>query len=124
MWRLSIVSGEEGASLVEAVIATALVGLALVFTLSAVSVGARTLALVSGRATAESLARSQMEYVKAQAYLPAPASYPTLTPPAGYSVSAEASAVAGADADIQLITVIVTHGGEEVLRLEGYKVNR
>lgn len=108
----------------EAVVATALVGLALVFALSALSVGARTVARVEERTTAEALARSQMEYAQAQTYLTAPASYPTLTAPQGYSVSAEAAVVAGADANIQKLTVVVRHGSNEVARLEGYKVNR
>jgi len=124
MGRPSFFSREGGSGLVEAVVATALVGLALVFALSALSVAARAVARVSERTAAEALARSQMEYAQAQTYLPAPASYPTLAPPQGYSVSAEASSVPGGDASIQRLSVTVRHGGNEVVRLERYKVNR
>jgi hypothetical protein len=75
------------------------------------------------RTTAENLARAQMEYTKALAYLPAPSSYATISAPGGYSISAVASAISGRDADIEKVTVTVTGGGSSFV-LEDFKMDR
>ena len=116
---------EEGAGLIEVLVASAIVGMAFVALLGAVSTGARAVNRADRRFTTESLARSQMEYTKAQEYRLAPDTYDTFSPlPAGYSVVAEASAISGRDADVQMITVTVSHKGEAVYVLEDFKANR
>ena len=65
-----------------------------------------------------------MELTKAAAFDAAPYTYPTVTPPSGYAVSATASSISGGDARIELITVQVTKDAAAVYTLEGYKVDR
>ncbi len=123
---LRAAEGEEGVGLVEVLVAVAILGTAVVALLAAVSTGSLGVASSDERVTAANLARSQLEYVKSQPYAAAPAAYATVTPPAGYSVSAEATSITDppADALIQKITVTVARDGETVLTVEDYKVDR
>ena len=76
--------GQEGVGLVEVLVAVAILGLTLVVLLAAISTGSVGVATTEERVTAENLARSQLEYTKSQPYVAVPASYATVTPPAGY----------------------------------------
>lgn len=60
--------GSRGFTLIEVTIAIALLGIIAVTILTALSTASVALIIADRRATAESLARSQMEYVKNQAY--------------------------------------------------------
>jgi prepilin-type N-terminal cleavage/methylation domain-containing protein len=60
---------EKGFSLVEVIIAIALIGIIAVAFLGALATGSRAIFIADERATAESLARTQMEYVKNQDYV-------------------------------------------------------
>ena len=116
---------EKGTGLIEVLVASAIVGMAFVALLGALSTGALAVNKADRRFTAENLARSQMEYTKAQEYQVAPAYYDVMSPlPDGYSIVAEASAISGRDDDVQKITVTVSHKGEAVYVLEDLKVNR
>ncbi len=117
-------NGEEGVGLVETLVAVAILGTTLVVLIAAISTGSIGVATTEERVTAENLARSQLEYTKSQTYVTAPASYATVTPPAGYAVSAEAASIPGADSSIQQITVTVTRGSETLLTVEDFKVDR
>lgn len=119
-----LLNDESGIGVVEELVAVAILGVlvvALVGALSTGSLGARTMSL---EVTARNIAVAQMEQTKNQSYLAPPATYPTITPPANWSVSATASAVAGRDSNIEKVTVTVSLQGNSYLTLEGYKVNR
>jgi len=60
--------GSRGFTLIEVTIAIALLGIIAVTILTALSTASMALIIADRRATAESLARSQMEYVKTQGY--------------------------------------------------------
>jgi Tfp pilus assembly protein PilV len=120
----TVVDGQAGVGLVETLIAVAILSVTLVALLAAISTGSRGVAITEERVTAENLARSQMEYAKSEPYLTAPASYATVTPPAGYTVSAEATSIPGGDSFIQKITVTVARDGVTLLTVEDYKVDR
>ncbi len=60
--------GSPGFTLIEVTIAIALLGIIAVTILTALSTASAALIIADRRATAESLARSQMEYVKNQGY--------------------------------------------------------
>ncbi len=122
--RRVVAGGQEGVGLVETLVAVAILGVTLVTLLAAISTGSIGVATTEERVTAENLARSQLEYTKSQPYLTAPASYPTVTPPAGYAVSAEATSIPGGDSSIQKITVTVTRGSETLITVEDFKVDR
>ena len=120
-----ILCGEAGLSLVESLVATAIVSLTVVAILSGFSTGSMALLKTDQRVTAEYLARSQMEDIKNQIYLPAPASYIMISPlPAGYSISAQAALISGRDTEIQKVTVTVQNNGNDLLTLQGFKLNQ
>jgi prepilin-type N-terminal cleavage/methylation domain-containing protein len=114
---------EKGFTLIEVLVALAITGLVVVAFLTAMSVASKANIITNERTTAESLARSQMEYVKS---LPFDGSYDPLVPQdyldAGYTVPP--IDVAERQTGLQKITVIVQHHGNDVLTLEDYKVDR
>ena len=118
------VRSEAGIGLVEVLVATAILALTLVAFLSALSTGSLGVGTSEERVVAENLARSQLEYTKSQAYLAPPASYATVTPPAGFSVSADATSIAEGDSAVQRVTVTVSRGSDTLLVIEDFKVDR
>jgi Tfp pilus assembly protein PilV len=115
---------ERGVTLVENLVAVAILGSALVVFLGGMSTGLISTTQSDRLSTAHELARSQMEFTKADAFSAAPHTYATVTPPSGYGVTAAASAISGGDASIELVTVQVTKDSVVVYSLEGYKVDR
>jgi prepilin-type N-terminal cleavage/methylation domain-containing protein len=124
--------GSRGFTLIEIVIAIALVGIIAVAILNSLSTASLALILADERATAESLARSQMEYTKNSPYdLRDPPQYPLIDIPDGYiGYSIEVDAVRldpeedGTDDDdgIQKITVTVSRNDKMLVTLENYKL--
>ena len=64
----SLLKNEEGISLIEVLVALAILALIGVGFLSALATSSKAIIIADTRTTAESLARSQMEYVKDQPY--------------------------------------------------------
>jgi Tfp pilus assembly protein PilV len=115
---------ELGSTMIEVLLSLALLAMVVCGLMTGLSSTSISSGVVQVQATADSLARSQMEYVRSLPYQVAPATYPTLTPPSGYAVTAQALPVAGTDDQIQEVAVTVTSGGKSVLILEGMKMNR
>jgi type II secretory pathway pseudopilin PulG len=116
--------GETGVTLVESLVAIALLGgvvLTLVLTMSG---GALAVRENDRQVTAQGLARTQLEYVKSYPYDAGATTYPTVSAPGGYGITVGVSAVPGGDNDIQKITATITHDGAVILTAEEYKVNR
>lgn len=114
---------ERGFSLIEVVIALLLLGIIGVALLSGLATASKAIYIADERATAESLARSQMEYVKKQPYA---TSY-TAPIDAEYTDAGYSAVIADRflqDTNIQEITVTVSHHGNVIITLENYKVNR
>lgn len=124
----------KGFSLLEVLIAIALLGVIGISFLGALSTTSRVLLMNDERATAESLARSQMEYVKNQLYA---AFYSSAIPQdyvdAGYSATIDVELLDDPDNgffdDIQKIAVNIyhhddAHANPPVITLEDYKVDR
>jgi prepilin-type N-terminal cleavage/methylation domain-containing protein len=118
------IGSERGVTLVETLIAVAVLGIAIVVFVAGLSTGTLSTTKVDRLATAHELARSQMEHTKNEPYNVAPFTYPSVSPPAGFSVSSEATSVALGDAAVQLVTVEVSDAAGVVYTLEGYKVDR
>jgi prepilin-type N-terminal cleavage/methylation domain-containing protein len=69
--RRAFQGSSRGFTLIEVLVAIALIGIVAVGILSALSTISTTLVVADERTTAESLARRQMEYIKSQGYNPA-----------------------------------------------------
>lgn len=118
---LTIWSGETGQSLVEELVAVAIVSLGLVILIAVLSTGSMGVRTTNDRVTAENLARSQLELIKEADYSPDPTAYPTVTPVPGYTVTVEAELLGNG---LQKLTISVSGGKGALLQLEGYKVDR
>ena len=122
-------SSEEGDSLIEVLAAVAILGVIAVTFLGGVSTGSKGVYIADERATAESLAQTQMEWAKNASYTTNATQYSTAPIPTGddyinYSANITAQPLHITDDGIQKITVTIEHSGKEVLTLEGYKVDR
>jgi len=72
---------EKGFSLIEVAIAIVLLGIVAIAVLGALATSSRALFIADERAAAESLARTEMEYVRNQEYSGAPWTYELPLPP-------------------------------------------
>jgi len=139
---------EKGFSLMEVALAIALLGVVAVAFLNALATGSRAIMIADERATSESLARAQMEYVRQQAYIDYSQNphgvYYTISAPADYIVDFSAApfdpdtglpygqsgGVFDQDDGIQKMTVTIQHTVGGVTRaipnfiLEGYRAIR
>ena len=138
---MKLVNGQKGTTLIEVLIAIALLGMIAVPFLTALSTSSRALIIADERTTAESLIRSEIEYVRSQDYCNASWSYNVnstgSTVPGqpdwlvgshalpdnckDYSLTVGASPIVGEGDGIQNITVTVKRDGEVVLITSTYK---
>ncbi len=118
---------ESGISLIETVVALAVLGTIAVTFLSGVATTSKAAFTTDERATAESLAQSQMEWVQNASYnatgyaIPTEEAIPSSSDYTNYSANIT---VESRGVGIQKITVIVNRSGEQVITLESYKVDR
>jgi prepilin-type N-terminal cleavage/methylation domain-containing protein len=137
---MKLVSGQKGTTLIEVLIAIAILGMIAVPFLTALSTSSRALIIADERTTAESLIRSEIEYVRSQDYCNASWSYNVTSagstssnPPdwfvgshalpdncKDYSLTVDASLIVGEGAGIQNITVTVWRDDEVVLITSTY----
>ena len=119
--------GEKGFSLIEVVIALGILGIIAAAYLGSLANASQSLAVADERATAESLARSQMEYIKKESYSTDNYSAPTIPPEytaAGYTTTITFEVI---KADLERIRITVMHNGKSIITsgsdctLEGYK---
>lgn len=121
--------GQRGVSLVETVVALAILSAIGVTFLSGLATTSKAVVLVDEQATAESIAWTQMESVKRTSYVNGAATYAGEPIPAdkdylGYSVVITAQPLRNPDDGIQKIAVTVSRSGSAIVRVEGYKVDR
>ena len=144
--RKAFRGGSRGFSMLEVVIAIALLGIIAVSVLSSLQTAALALISADRRATSESIARSQMEYVKTSPYIDyskelsdrEPDFYEQIIIQSGggdYTLETKAEPIDPSshqpydgeggifdnDDGIQLITVTVSHDGRVVVTLEDFK---
>ena len=118
---------ELGISLVETLVALAVLATVAVIFLTGLLITTRAAAETDEQSTAESIARSQTEWVQSSNY--SVTGYTSATLPAisdylNYSVNISARSLHMPDNGIQEITVVVSHSGKQVVTLESYKTNR
>jgi len=124
-----LMKNEKGFTLIEVLVALGLLGVFATVFLMGIATSSKAILIADERTTAESLARSQMEYVKELDYVPEATTYgtdPDLIPaiPSGFGVSTSAQPLNSPDNGIQKITVTIDYYGEVVIPLEDYKVDR
>jgi type II secretory pathway pseudopilin PulG len=126
-------NSQLGFTLIEAVIALGILAAVAVIFLVGMQTSSRAVMVSQEHVSADSLAKSEMEYVKSLPYddTSVPLIYavdPTITIPQGYNISVTAVRLdrgyPTVDDGIQQITVTVTRDGVAVLTVSGYKVNR
>ena len=122
--KLKALQDERGLTLVESLVTIAIVGVALVAFAVALSTGALAVRESDQEVTAQSLARTQLEYIKGYSYNPAATTYPTVNTTGDYSISVAVTPVPGAGANIQKVTANISRDGQVLLTVEDYKVNR
>jgi len=120
---------ERGTTLIETVVALAILGAIAVTFLSGLATTTKAVGLTDEQTTAESLAQSQMEWVKNASYSYNATAYSPVSIPGGkdyinYSAIITAEPLHDPDDGIQKITVTVKRSDKEVIKLEGYKVDR
>lgn len=119
---------ENGISTLEVLLAIVILGIVAVAFLGSIVTGTQATVITREQAVAESLIRSEAEYVKGYAYLFDTSAYPvdpTLTIPQGWSVPPPSVIpVHGNDDGIQEVTVSAQYQGETVLSIIIYKVAR
>ena len=130
-------STESGVTLLETLVALAILGFVAVAFLSGLTTAARATFIADEQATAESLARSEIEYVKSQEYEPAgqyqyrvqreefeTAGYTTDTTVDSIDPDTGETLQPGQDEGIQKITVTVERNGNPIITVESYKAQR
>jgi prepilin-type N-terminal cleavage/methylation domain-containing protein len=144
--RRAFQGSSRGFTLIEVVVAIGLMGIIAISVLGALSTASMALLTADQQATAESLARSQMEYVKNQIYNSTQpggeATYEEIAPiPDGYSVcsvnrggeivsdvigvpwDSENNTAVYQDNGLQKIELVIKNSGKVLNTLEGYKRN-
>jgi prepilin-type N-terminal cleavage/methylation domain-containing protein len=132
-----LVRGREGFTFVEVLIALLVLAIISAAFMAALDTSSKSAQLSDVRTSAESLARTEMEYVKNSNYVPAfwdytlPGGHPSWdgahTLPDGYNgytVHVAAQPLRPVDDYIQMVTVTVSFGGKVVYTLQTYKAAR
>lgn len=116
--------GQRGFGLPETLVAVAVLGTAVAAFAVSLSAGSLAVNEQDKESAAQTLAQTQMEYTKNYTFASGASTYPTVTPPSGYSVTVSVSTVSGTDSNMQKITVNVLKAGASVFTLSDYKANR
>ena len=120
---------ESGVTFIETVVALAILGVIAVAFLKGLTATSKSAFIADEQTTAESLAQSQIEWVKNASYSYNATTYSPAPIPSGkyylnYSALITAEPLRDPDDGIQKITVTVKRSDKGVIKLEGYKVDR
>ena len=121
--RIQHLSGRPGFLLVESLVAIALVSTLAIALLKATETGYLAKRAYDVRATADVVARNQMESVLAQPYQAPGGSYQVASTPAGFSV-AVAALTYDATTTTEIVRVTVSHLGTTVRTVQTIRTQR
>ncbi len=118
----------RGFAFLETIVALALLGIIAASFLGGIGTATKATMIVDEQATAESLVRTEIEYIKNYAYQYDPTEYPvdpSINFSGGWSMPNPAvEALHGTDDGIQKVTIIVRRDGKDKLSALIYKVDR
>ncbi len=129
-------NSEDGFGLTESLVAVALLGTAVLSLVMALCTGSLATGATRDGATSQSLAQSQLAYIKSYPFDSGATSYPSVdtyhatynpspvTMPGGYSIEVAVSSTQDTDSSIQKITATVLQNGETAFEMEDFKVDR
>ena len=120
---------ESGVTFIETVVALAILGVIAVAFLNGLTTTSKSVFIADEHTTAESLAQSQMEWVKNASYSYNATTYSPAPIPSGkdyinYSALITVEPLRSPDDGIQKISVTIKRSDKGVTKLEGYKVDR
>ncbi len=116
---------ESGMSLIETLVALALLGTIGVGFLSSMGTATKATIVADEQVTAESLARSEIEYIKTSNYQSSYLIDPALDIPSGWSISDPAvEALHDPDDGIQKVVISVQRNGKDKFSATIYKTDR
>jgi len=132
MWsaRLRIpLHGQGGASLIESLVAVAILGTAVVAFVVALSTGSIAIGVADEQVVAQRLAQAQIEFIRGRPFAARYDPFATTLPevPKGYEIRTivvTPAPIPGGDADIQEIRVTIRRNGEDILTVATYRVRR
>jgi prepilin-type N-terminal cleavage/methylation domain-containing protein len=122
--RTCQMESESGMSLVETLVALAILGICGTAFITALSIGSIAVNTHDESVTAQSLAQAQIEAIKSAPFDSTGISYSKIPTPNGYTISINVDSAIYSNSNIQEITVDILRDGNNVLELESYKVNR
>jgi prepilin-type N-terminal cleavage/methylation domain-containing protein len=111
---------EQGLTLVEVLVALAILAITGAGLFGALQLSSSVLATTDVRDTAKDLAELQIEYVKGLPYADSYAA--ALIPPGNEGYMATVSSTSLRDGNLQKITVTVDHNGVQIISIDDYKV--
>lgn len=115
---------EGGFSIVEGLVAIAILGTILTGFMVAMGTGSLAVRVLDVETAVQRLASNQLEYTKSYTFDAGAVTYPAVETPDGYSVSVVVTPVADSDDHLQKITVTVSHQSGAVFTVDDYKVDR
>ena len=116
---------QAGVSLIETIVAFGILSIIAVAFLSGLITSLSGTITAKEQVVAESLARSQLEYIKVAHYSLTYSVSPYLDLPEGWSIPAPlVEEVTGTNGELQKISVTPEYNGEPVLSISTYKLNR
>ena len=108
----------RGGLILETVIAVTVMAMAGTALATGLSTTYISFGQIESQSIAENIGRNQMESIFSSPYLDPPTTYPSITTPSGYDVTAVAEEYVLGDPRVEKIVVTVTGNGQGVLTLE------
>lgn len=115
---------QRGFMLLESLVAVAIVGTGILAAVASLSTSSTATLQARENATSAWLGTSQIELIKAAAYVPTPGTYPTVTPPTGYTIQNTTTSISGLDNFIQDVTIQVFKDGELISSVTMVKIDK